>query len=393
MQRIAFKLKTASELKIKKRHPWVFENSITKQSAEGQAGDLAIIYDTKKNKFLACGLYDPYSPIRIKVLQYHEALPIDKTWFENKIKAAYALRAPLLETKTNSYRLIYGENDGFPSLIADVYADVLVLKLYSAIWFPYFDDILPVLLEISHCKTLVLRMSRGLLQIESPWKDGQVLIGKLENENVLFKEHGLTFSANVVHGHKTGYFLDHRHNRLKIGKLARGKKVLDVFAYAGGFSVHALAGGAREVVSLDISKPALEAAMHNASLNPHNGTHRTIAADAFKGLDELIQNGELFDIVVIDPPSFAKQESEIPSAINSYKRLALLGAKLTQKGGLLVLASCTSRVNAEDFFNIMEESLRQSGRVFKLQEKTYHDVDHPIGFEEGAYLKCGYYLG
>lgn len=392
MHRLAIKLKPAAELKIKKRHPWVFENSITKQSSEGQAGDLAIIYDNKKNKFLACGLYDPYSPIRIKVVQFHDAVAIDKNWFENKIKTAYQLRKPLLATETNSYRLIYGENDGLPSLIADVYANVLVLKLYAAIWFPYLEEIMPLLLETSGCNVLVLRMGRTLSEVEHRWKDGQVLVGNLENENVIFKEHGLNFSANVVHGHKTGYFLDHRHNRHKINQLAKDKKVLDVFAYAGGFSVHALVGGAKEVVSLDISKPALETAVQNAALNPHKGLHRTIAADAFKGLEELAKNGESFDIVIIDPPSFAKQESEIPSAINSYKRLALLGAKLTKKGGLLVLASCTSRVNAEEFFKTIEDSLRQSGRSFKLQEKTYHDIDHPIGFEEGAYLKCGYYL-
>ena len=174
--------------------------------------------------------------------------------------------------------------------------------------------------------------------------------------------------------------------------LSKGKKVLDVFAYAGGFSVHALAKGATEVVSIDISAHALEMAKQNAALNPHTGQHRTLAVDAFKGLEKLIKDGELFDLVVIDPPSFAKQESEVKGAKNSYQRLARLGIQLVKKGGLLVLASCTARIKAVDFFETVEGSLKNSNRSFQLQEKTYHDVDHPIGFAEGAYLKCGYYL-
>jgi 23S rRNA (cytosine1962-C5)-methyltransferase len=394
INRIAVKLKPAAQRMIKKQHPWVFDGGITKQSIEGEAGDLAIIYDNKKNKFLACGLYDPYSPIRIKVLQYHKSATIDSDWFENKIKEAYVKRAPLLATDTNSYRLIYGENDGLPSLIADVYKDIVVVKLYSHIWFPYLEMMLPHLLTVSQCKTMVLRLSRNLQQSKENGglKDGQVLYGKLENEVVIFKEHGLDFAANVIHGHKTGYFLDHRHNRLKIGNMSKGKKVLDIFAYAGGFSVHALAKGASEVVSLDISAKALEMAEQNAALNPHSGQHRTMAVDAFKGLEQLSNDRELFDIVIIDPPSFAKKESELPGAKNSYKRLATMGVRLVKKGGLLVLASCTSRIKAEDFFETVESSLKSSGKNFQLLEKTFHDVDHPISFPEGAYLKCGYYL-
>lgn len=393
IQRLAIKLKPAAQRMVKKGHPWVFEGGITKQSAEGKAGDLAIIYDTKKNKFLACGLYDPNSPIRIKILQVHKPATINAEWFATKIKTAYDKRAPLLATDTNSYRLIYGENDGLPSLVADVYKHIIVVKLYSPIWFPYLNDILPILMEVSQAQTMVLRMSRLLQQQSNSFelKDGQVLYGQLKDEVVVFKEHGIAFSANVIHGHKTGYFLDHRHNRLKIGNLSKNKKVLDVFAYAGGFSVHALAKGATEVVSIDISAQALEMAKNNAALNPHIGQHKTLAVDAFKGLENLIKDRELFDLVVIDPPSFAKQEAEVKGAQNSYQRLARLGIQLVKKGGLLVLASCTARIKAVDFFETVENSLKTSGRSFQIQEKTYHDIDHPIGFPEGAYLKCGYY--
>ncbi|MGH1338672.1 MAG: class I SAM-dependent rRNA methyltransferase [Aureispira sp.] len=392
-KRLAIKLKPAAQRMVKKGHPWVFEGGITKQSTEGQAGDLAIIYDNKKNKFLACGLYDPHSPIRIKILQVHQSATINKSWFADKIATAKTKRAPLLATDTNSYRLVYGENDGLPSLIADVYDHVLVVKLYSAIWLPYLEQILPALQAQSACTVGVLRLSRNLASIaeKAGLTDGQVLYGQLEEEVVVFREHGILFSANVIHGHKTGYFLDHRHNRLKVGQLAKGKTLLDVFAYAGGFSVHALAQGATAVSSLDISAQALAMAQANAALNSPEGKHEILAVDAFKGLEKLLQQGQQYDIVVIDPPSFAKKETEVTGALHSYQRLASLGVRLVASGGLLVLASCTARIAAELFFETVERSLQHSGRRLQILEKTYHDVDHPIGFPEGAYLKCGYY--
>jgi 23S rRNA (cytosine1962-C5)-methyltransferase len=392
--RLAIKVKSSIERIIRKEHPWLFEAGITKQSAEGEAGDLSIIYDNKKNKLLAIGLYDPLSPIRIKLLQFNKGAKIDETWFAEKIKRAFEKRASLLETDTNSYRLLNGENDGLPSFIADIYADVLVVKLYSLIWLPYIKVIFPLLLKQTGCKTLVLRLSRNVQKEEAllhGLKDGQVIDGTLENEVVIFREHGVLFSANVIHGHKTGYFLDHRENRRKVGLISKNKTVLDIFSYAGGFSVHALAGGAKEVTSLDISAQALEVAKQNALLNFKNPNHKIIVADAFKAMQELIDQKKQFDIVVIDPPSFAKRESERSKALHSYRQLAMLGADLVAKNGVLVLASCSSRVSATDFFDVSMEELNRRGRKYKELERTTHDVDHPIGFPEGAYLKCGYF--
>jgi len=396
INRIAIKLKGSVERLIRKRHPWVFEAAIVKQSAEGNSGDLAIIYDQKKNKFLALGLYDPDSPIRIKLLQYQKSTAINEAWFEQKIQQAYQIRQPLLtQTDTNSYRLIHGENDGLPSFIVDVYADVLVVKLYAAIWLPYLKLMLPVLQKLTSCKTIVLRLSRSLQNMTEKLhglEDGQVIYGELKQEEVVFREHGLLFSANVVHGHKTGYFLDHRHNRQKIGKLAKNKKVLDIFAYAGGFSVHALAGGASEVVSLDISKQALGMAQKNVALNLQlkSDKHKIMAADAFEGLQELRQRKKLFDIVVVDPPSFAKRDSERTRALRKYAQLCELAIPLVQKGGVLLMASCSSRVSADDFFEVALKTLQSSRRRFRELERTFHDIDHPIGFEEGKYLKAMY---
>lgn len=391
-QKIAIKLKPSAETLVKKGHPWVFENSIIKQNKEGKSGDLAIIFDSKKNKFLACGFYDPNSPIRIKVLQANKPVTINADWFEQKVSEAYQKRIPLLETDTNSYRLVFGENDQLPSIVADVYDQVLVVKLYASFWFPYLKNILPILIKYSKAKTTVLRLSRNVQkeQHEFNLQDGQVLDGTLENEVIVFKEHGINFSANVIHGHKTGYFLDHRVNRKSVGELAKGKTVLDVFSYAGGFSVHALAGGAKTVTSLDISKPALEIAKSNAKLNTFTGIHKTIAGDAFKELDILAKKKNKFDIVVIDPPSFAKSATEVAKALAGYKKLTLLSLQLVQKKGILVLASCSSRVTSELFFDLVEQTLRYKNTNYKIIKKTLHDTDHPIGFKEGAYLKCIY---
>jgi len=393
-QRLAVHVKSAAEKMLHKGHPWVFESSIIKINKEGKAGDIAIIFDKRRNKFLALGLYDPYSPIRIKVLQIHKPATINETWFKEKINTAFAKRRPLLTTDTNSYRLIHGENDGLPSFIADVYANVLVVKLYALIWLPYLKEILPILKEISQCSTIILRLSRNVQQHSDQLyglNDGQILEGSLDQPTVIFKEHGLRFSANVIDGHKTGYFLDHRHNRKQIGDYAKGKKVLDVFAYAGGFSVHALAGGATEVWSLDISAQALKMAQQNALLNLKKTPLKTISKDAFKALQEMNEQGEQFDIVVVDPPSFAKQASEMDRALHSYARLTRLAAPLVSKGGLLVMASCSSRISSDDFFDTVHVELRKTGRFFKEIDRTFHDIDHPISFPEGAYLKCGYF--
>ena len=376
---------------VKQGHPWIFSDSITKINKEGNAGDLAILFDNRKDNVFAIGLYDPDSPIRIKVLSAHPA-QINKAYFSQKIKQAFAIRKDLLETDTNSYRLIYGESDGFLGLIYDVYAEILAVKLYSRIWYPYLPEVLPLLLEISKAKTLVLRLSRLLEKKPlSPYSNGSVLHGTLEDEVVYFKEHGIRFSANVIQGHKTGYFLDHRENRRRVGAMSQGRSVLDVFSYAGGFSVHALAGGAAQVTSLDISAQALEVAVANGKLNPHNGIHTTIVADAFAGLQELIDQNATFDIVVIDPPSFAKSSKEIESAKNSYSRLATLGAKLVSSQGILLLASCSSRITSTQFFDIAENGIKKAVRSFRMEDKTFHDSDHPIGFPEAAYLKCGYF--
>lgn len=391
-KRLAVKLSAKGEQYVLKGHPWIFSNSILKINKDPETGDLAVIFRKSGNKFIGIGLYDQESDIRIKILYSgSESKQIDADFFKEQIQKAYAKRHSLLDTDTNSYRLIFGESDGFPGLIADVYDKVLVVKLYSGIWLPYLSDFLGSLIQITESKTVVLRLSRKLQKSDQHnLRDGMVLYGELKDEIIIFREHGIRFSANVIKGHKTGYFLDHRDNRRVVGELSRGKTVLDVFSYAGGFSVHALANGAKEVTSVDISAQALEVAKFNASLNPHEGIHQILIGDAFEILNQMINQKIRFDLVVIDPPSFAKQQSEVNLAKKKYAQLAELGAQLTKANGILVLASCSSRVSKDVFAETSLKGISKTGRTYKIIKTTTHDVDHPIGFPEAAYLKSIY---
>lgn len=391
---VAVKLTPAAEKQLaKSAHPWIYTKSIRKIAAGGQAGEVAVVFRNRDNTVFGVGLYDPGTPIPIKMLHYQGAQAVDAAFFRARVQQAWDWREPLRAGRcTDAYRLVYGENDGLPGLVADLYSRVLVVKLYSRIWLPHLRALLAALVEVSGCTALVLRLSRQLQGEDcAGLHDGQVLAGALASEEVLFQEYGVRFTANVVHGHKTGFFLDHRENRHRVGQLARGKTVLDVFSYAGGFAVHALAGGALAATLLDISRPALALAEANAALNPHAGRLETLAGDAFEALDALRGQGRHYDIVVIDPPSFAKSRDEVAGALRKYAQLARLGRALVRPGGLLVLASCSSRVGAADFFATVERALDLVHGTFQRLEQTGHAFDHHAEFPEGHYLKCGYY--
>ncbi len=381
---------------MRRGHPWVFEDSVVKVTGEPHAGDLAIIYDRKKNKLLAVGLYDPDSVIRIKVIAFNEAARLDAAWFTEKITAAQAKRESLLQTDTDGYRLVFGENDGLPACVIDCYARAAVIKLYSAVWLPYLPLLVSALRAQVNLDAVVLRLSRNLQRLPAAdlhgLADGMIIAGSLPDPVVVFREHGLRFAADLVKGHKTGYFLDHRANRHRIGQQAAGKTVLDVFAYAGGFSVHALAGGASAVTSLDISGPALQSSVRNRQLNDLPAVrHHLLEADAFTGLADLRGRNRTFDIVIVDPPAFAKKADEVPRALAAYTRLIHLAVPLVAADGLLLAASCSSRVSPDDFFAAVEGEITAASRHWASEGRTAHDADHPVTVPELAYLKTGYY--
>lgn len=393
-KRIAMHVTPAAERALRDGHPWLFDGGIRDQRREGNPGDLAVIFD-QKDRFMAVGFYDPNSPIRVKVLQHNDPAVINADWFREKLIQAIKIRQPLADSgDTDGYRLIYGENDGLPGLVIDRYAQTLVIKIYTAAWIPHLATLLPLLDEVQPAQRWVLRMAREIGETYGLY-DGQVLKGTEPDGPVQFHENGLTFAADVVHGHKTGFFFDQRDNRARVGQLAAGKRVLDVFAYSGGFSVYAAHGGAQSVTSLDISAPALDAAQLNMQLNhadPNvaNAQHEILVMDAFEGMAKLHQEKRQFDLVIVDPPAFAKRKDEIDRALAAYRRLAELAIPLVAPGGDLVMASCSSRVTSEAFFKAVRGA--DSHHRLRVREKTFHALDHPVGFPEGAYLKCLFLL-
>ncbi|MBT3336366.1 MAG: 23S rRNA (cytosine(2499)-C(5))-methyltransferase [Anaerolineae bacterium] len=391
-KRIALRVTPAAERAIRQGHPWIFEQAIREQSHVGKAGDLAVIFD-KKRRFLAIGLYDPNTTIRVRILQRLKPAAINKEWFKAKLDTTSQLRAPLRDSPpkrlTNGYRLAHGENDGLPGLVIDRYAETYVIKLYTPAWIPHLNDILAALGDIFPAERIVLRLGGSLKENKFNLEDGMVLQGEALTAPIIFSENGLRFESDPVHGQKTGFFLDQRENRARVEKLAKGKRVLNVFSYTGGFSVYAARGGATEVVSLDASKPAIEAAERNFKLNfPSSNLHSLIAGDAFEVMTEMKKKDRRFEMVIIDPPSFARKASQTDGAINAYQKLTRLGIEILAPNGILVQASCSSRVESDAFFDAIHLTARRAGRLLKEIERTSHALDHPIGFREGEYLKC-----
>jgi 23S rRNA (cytosine1962-C5)-methyltransferase len=398
-KRIALRVSAPAERALRHGHPWIFDQAIIEQSHEGAPGDLAVIFDNKR-RFIAIGLYDPTSFIRVRILQYRQPATIDANWFQTKLIEANQLRKPLTEQSgelvTDGYRLVHGENDGLPGLVIDRYAETLVLKIYSPAWIPHLKEICSALLQTNPCERLILRLSRSLTkQSEFLYglSDGMTLAGQPLDSLILFRENGLIFECDPIHGQKTGFFLDQRENRARVEGLSKGKSVLNVFAYTGGFSVYAARSGAKQVVSVDISSPALQAAIRNFSHNEHipaikSATHEVIAEDAFDVLARMESQKQLFDLVIIDPPMFAQNQNQIEAGLSAYRKLTRLGLGVLRPGGILVQASCSSRIDAETFFDTIHKSARESGRKLMEIERTSHALDHPIGFAEGAYLKC-----
>jgi 23S rRNA (cytosine1962-C5)-methyltransferase len=390
---IALHIKRNAEQKIRLGHPWLFAQAIQKQSHAGQPGDLAVIFDHKR-RFLAIGLYDPLSQIRVRVLQHGKPAKIDSAWFEKKFQQALSIRTTLPEN-TNGYRLIHGENDGFPGLVLDKYAHTLVLKIYSLAWIPFLRDLLPLCLGLSP-ERVILRLGREAQRHPEHLhnlEDGNLLWGSKPEGAILFLENGITFEVDPIHGQKTGFFLDQRDNRSIVEALATDQSVLNIFSYTGGFSLFAARGNARSVTSVDISQPALDAAHRNFKYNREHPTiaackHQIIQGDAFSVLTKLAGDQQKFDMVIIDPPSFASNKKESRSGLRAYRRLTRLGLQVLVTGGVLVQASCSSRISRHDFLTAIHQEADLVGRKIHQLEYTAHALDHPIGFPEGEYLKC-----
>ena len=391
--RLRLRLNSAAQREIRKGHPWVFSDSISSENRPGRMGEFAIIYD-KADKFLGLGLYDPYSPLRVRMLHVGNPIKIDRTWWKDRIESALARRANFAEERTTGYRCIHGESDGCPGLVLDRYDTTFVLKLYTGAWLPLLPEILPLLVELLSPNRIVLRLSRNMRTIATEYQrsDGEVIHGPPLRGPVIFIESGIKFEADVIRGQKTGFFLDQRENRRRVEHLSTGRNVLNTFSFSGGFSLYAARGGAVSVTDVDISTHALESARRNFQLNSDDPKvagcrHETVQADAFDWLNSSEENRK-FGLVILDPPALAKRQSERASALRAYEKLLNGGISRVEGRGLLVAASCSAHVSEAEFFDRVRSMARSSGRSFAELFTTAEPVDHPASFPEAKYLKC-----
>ncbi|HEX3716902.1 MAG TPA: class I SAM-dependent methyltransferase [Verrucomicrobiae bacterium] len=385
---LRLRVTAVAETIVRGGHPWLFANSVRDQNREGETGELTVIFD-RKDRFLAIGLFDADSAIRVRILHTGKPCAIDHEWWQKRAADALNRRMGLFDSQTTGYRLINGESDGWPGLVLDRYDDTLVLKIYTSAWLPRFEEIADLLAGKSR---LVLRLSRNIQEFAAEHfglSDGRILRGAPLDGPVFFLENGLWFEADVALGQKTGFFLDQRENRREVARLAAGRQVLNLFSYTGGFSVYAAGGGAVSVLSLDISEHALAGARRNFALNQSHPEvsrcrHETIQADAFAWLRK--EPEKSFDMIVLDPPSLARRESERAEAIGAYGRLIEAALKRLNKDGILVAASCSAHVSAAEFFGVA----RQFNSEAEELRTTGHAADHPATFPEAEYLKCIY---
>ena len=393
-RRVAVRVTADALRHVRAGHPWIYDRSITSTSHEAAPGALAVVFDDKR-RFAAIGLWDPNSPLRIRILHAGAPATVDEGFWSARLHEALERRQPLVEDPaTTGYRWINGESDGLPGLVVDRYGTTAVAKVYTAAWLPHLPALVPLLTD--GLDRLVLRLSRAVA--DGPTHgltDGQVLVGSTPDRPVEFLEHGRTFAADVVQGQKTGHFLDQRDNRALVGSLSAGRDVLDVFSCTGGFTVHAAAGGARSVHTVDLSEPAVQTAAANMARNADAAAvvaceHTTEVGDAFRVLERHAAADRRWDVVVIDPPSFAPRQEAVGRALKAYARLTALALAVTRRGGLLVQSSCSSRIDADTFHRQLRDVARRSGHGLEEVARTTHPLDHPATFPEAWYLKTAF---
>ncbi len=393
--RLKLTLRSTAETIVRGGHPWVYSDSIKSQNREGEAGELAVVYD-RKNKFLAMGFYDPDSPLRLRIFHVGKAVTIDPAWWKNRLGETLARRTSIADESMNGLRLINGESDGWPGLVMDRYAGTLVVKVYTPAWIGLLEMLIPIMVGMLEPERIVLRMSRNLqswVAKEGGPGDGAILHGPPLDGVVVFLENGVRFESDPVKGQKTGFFLDQRENRKRVGELAEGADVLNAFSFSGGFSLYAARGGAKSVTDVDISEHALKAAARNFALNKEDlrvaaCEHRMEQADAFQWIEDAPASS--FDLVIVDPPSLAKREAERGRAIQAYGKLNANAIRLLREGGVLVAASCSAHVSEEEFYGAVRNAAQRSGRSFEEIETREHALDHDATFPEAQYLKCVY---
>ncbi len=386
------RLRDGKERSLNKRHPWVFEGSIA--SGRADPGETVRV-ESSAGEFLAWGAYSPTSSIRVRAWSFDDAERIDAAYFERRIARAVAVRARL-PIDSDAMRLIHGEADGLPGLVVDRYGDTLSAQFTATgveRWKPVIAD---ALLKVTGLQRLYERSDASVRELEGlPSVTGWLRLppGAPEHTEVTIHEHGWKLTVDVAHGHKTGYYLDQRDSRRDMADYARRfgfQQVLNCFSYTGGFSVAALAGGARHVTSIDSSGPALEQARRNLELNGFDLARATfLDADVNASLRRFLAEGRTFDAIVLDPPKLAPTVAHAERAARAYKDINRLAFKLLEPGGLLFTFSCSGGVSVDLFHKIVAGAGLDAGIDGQIHARTCAAPDHPmtITFPEGEYLK------
>ena len=378
------------EKSLLRRHPWVFASAIKHVDEPSAASGSTVDLLSSEGHFLAQASYSPTSQIRARVWTFKDE-PVDKEFFHKKIRAAIEVRQKLkVEGHSDSYRLIHGESDGLPGFVVDRYNDVLVLQSTTAGSEFWKETIADLLVEETGIQNIYERSDVDVRELEGLKPVTGILRGTLSSFAFPVTEYNLKFNINIATGHKTGFYLDQRENRHRVGELAKDRDVLNCFCYTGGFSIHALANGAKSVLSVDSSGDALSLLEENIAINNLPADrHTSLEGDVFQLLRKFRDENRSFDMIILDPPKFAPTAAHAEKASRAYKDINLLAFKLLRHGGILATFSCSGGVDAALFQKIVASAALDAGTEATIIDYLSQGSDHPVSlhFPEGAYLK------
>ena len=378
-------LKKGREVPVLRGHPWIFSGAIDQTEGNADAAGIADVFDCERN-WIARGLFGPKSQIRIRILTWQKE-EIDGDFFSRRISRALSIRESILSGVTNAYRVLNGEGDFLPGLIVDRYSEFLVCQIFTAGMDGFKPLIVDALSKLLAAKGIFEKSEGRVRDEEGIEPSVGVLAGEPPPELIAIEENGFKFGVDVRRGQKTGFFLDQRDSRAMLSTIARDKTILNCFSYSGAFSIYALGGGAKEVVSLDSSRPALELAQRNLILNgfPIDGSE-LLKGDAFTYLKE---GDSAFDIIVLDPPSLARKRSDIDAATGGYKFLNLHALRQVKPGGFLLTFSCSQHLSIDLFQKVVFGAAVDARRRVTILKRLGQPIDHPVSLHhpEGEYLK------
>ncbi len=378
------------EKSLNRRHPWIFSRGIQRIEGNPELGQTVDIYDYQ-GKWLAKGAYSPHSQIRVRIWTFEENENIDVAFFQKRLVHAEQLRIQLAKRdKLTGYRLIAAESDALPGITIDRYNNFFVCQLLCAGAEFQKDNLVAALIKTYPDCNIYERSDVSVRKKEGLKERSGILHGNPPPKSLVIQENGIKIQVDIQSGHKTGFYLDQRDSRQASLKYVHNKRVLNCFCYTGGFGLYALKGGAKEVINVDVSEPALNMAKSNAALNECDLTRaQFINADVFKLLREYRDKGEKFDVIIMDPPKFAESKSQLTGACRGYKDINMLAMQILNPGGILLTYSCSGLMDNTLFQKILADAALDAHRHMQFIERFEQAADHPVdsAYPEGFYLK------